>query len=62
MKWLIYRILATYPFTLLQRCCLCGRLGVKESIHSYMGMGHKDKHYTHGKICMNCLIDLLVEE
>jgi len=62
MRWLIRRILATYPLTLLQRCCLCGKLGVREGIHSYMGVGYKGRYYTRGKTCMNCFIDLLTEK
>lgn len=56
MRWKLRKLLAHKPFTWLQRCCLCKKLGVQSGIHSFMT---KD---IEGKICRRCEINLLSEE
>lgn len=53
IKWTLRKIWAHKPFVWLQRCCICGKLGVKTGIHSYW---HGE---TQGKICQSCEIDML---
>jgi len=55
MRWKIRKLWAMRPFVWFQRCCICGRFGVKQGIHSYMTAD------IEGKICMNCLLDMVTE-
>jgi len=47
------KLWAKFPLTLLQRCCICDKFGVKAGVHSYWGNGKQ------GKICWRCTIDML---
>lgn len=53
LRWLLRKVWAHKPLTFLQRCCICGKFGVKVGIHSYMS------GKTRGKICWNCELDLI---
>ena len=61
MNHIIRKILTTRLFSKFQRCCICYKLGVQNSIHSYMGIDKNEKRTT-GKTCRNCFIDMLTEK